>query len=84
MISSANLSSMFVSRCITLMSLIVMENNIGANASFNSSCAQPLGLTPGDLPVFLLIDGKLPDAGHLSCQMPGGGDESRGQMTHYT
>ena len=47
------------------------ENNTGTNASFNSSCAQPPGLTPGDLPVFLLIDGKLPKAQAVGTKVEG-------------
>ena len=31
-------------------------------------------------PSFFVLDGKFPDWGLLSCQIPRGGDEKRGQM----
>ena len=55
------------------------------NASVNSTCAQlpppPPGLPPG-ISIFLALDGKFPGVGilDLSCQIPRGGDEKRGQM----
>ena len=40
----------------------------------------PPRLTPVNLP-FFSYGGQIPRGlGHLSCQMPGGGDKSRGQM----
>ena len=52
-------------------------------ASVDSSCAQPPpppGLTPRALAFFFASDGKFPGVGTLSCQIPRGGDEKRGQM----
>ena len=41
----------------------------------------PPGLPPG-ISIFLALDGKFPGVGilDLSCQIPRGGDEKRGQM----
>ena len=44
---------------------------------FNSTCAQ--GWPPG-VSIFFALDGKFPGWGLLSCQIPRGGDEKRGQM----
>ena len=54
-------------------------------ASVNSSCAcPPRQADPLEFAFFFLMDGKFARVGHTSCQMPSGGDESRGQMPHYT
>ena len=51
-------------------------------ASVNSSCAQPPphGLTPRALAFFLPRMANSRGWGLLSCQIPRGGDEKRGQM----
>ena len=41
-------------------------------------------MTPGNLPFFVLWMANSWGRGLLSCQMPGGGDESREQMPQYT
>ena len=56
------------------------------NASVNSTCAQPPPPranpreNPRELAFFFSWMANSRGLEHLSCQMPGGGDESRGRM----
>ena len=50
------------------------------HASVNSSCAHPPRANSREF-AFFSYGWQIPRGlGHLSCQMPGGGDKSRGQM----
>ena len=57
------------------------------NASVNSKCAlppPPPGPDPREFAFFFLWMANSWGRGHLSCQVPGGRDESRRQMPRYT
>ena len=58
---------------------------VPCNASVNSKCAlPPPRADPREFAFFFLWMANSRGRGHLSCQMPGGRDESRRQMPRYT
>ena len=75
-------SKNYYSQTLLINIRVDTEEKVCVIASVNSSCAQPPGLTPPGISIFLSWMANSRRWGLLSCQIPQGGDEKRGQMPH--